>query len=100
MKKISGFDSRSDLFFFLMDTLSHVMYNGYYYCFCREGLQIICSICKVSENFVDFEDEIKKNYFEYLKKYHGKLFPCLMKIFILKNNTICCSLHQEYQSRE
>ena len=61
-KKISGFDSRSDLLF-LMDTLSHVMDNGYYYCFCRKGLPIICSICKVSENFVDFEDEINKKKF-------------------------------------
>lgn len=51
------------IFFFLMDTLSHVMYNDYYYCFCRKGLPIICSICKVSENFVDFEDEINKKKF-------------------------------------
>ena len=59
-EKISGFNSRSDLLFVLINTLLHIVYNGYYYCFCRERLPIKCRICKVSEIFVDFEVEIKE----------------------------------------
>lgn len=94
-------DLSQNLIFIWMNTLSHIVYNGYYFCFCREELPIKCSICKVSENYVDFEDEIKKYIFdfEYLKKHHDKLFPYLMKMFHLNIETICCFLHQEYQTK-
>ena len=36
-------------------------------------------------------------HYNYLKKYYDQLFLYLMKMFHLKNETVCCFLHQEYQ---
>ena len=30
------FKNRFDLYYFLLNTLSFITYNGYYYCFCGE----------------------------------------------------------------
>ena len=30
------FKNRIDLYYFLLNTLSLIKYNGYYYCFCNE----------------------------------------------------------------
>ena len=82
-----------------MNTLSHIIYDSCYYCFCKEGLPIKCPICKVSEVFGDFEIKLGEHIFHYnyLKKYYDQLFLYLMKMFHLKNETVCCFLHQEYQ---
>ena len=35
-KETCQFKNRFDLYYFLLNTLLLIMYNGYYYCFCNE----------------------------------------------------------------
>ena len=95
VNQIWNFNSRYDLFFFIMNTLSHIVYNRYYYCYYEE-LKLKCSICKFSQIFRDFNKGLMDHIFdyEYLKNYNDKLFPHLTKIFHLKKDSICCFLHQ------
>ena len=94
VNQILNFNSRFDLLFCIMNTLLHIVYNGYYYRYCEE-LKLKCYICKISQIFRDFNKELMDHIFdyEYFKNYNDKLFPHLMKIFHLKKDSICCFLH-------
>ena len=63
------FKNRIDLYYFLLNTLSLIKYNGYYYCFCNEKKtgknkkQERCLIYQILIIFSDFESDLSNNMF-------------------------------------
>ena len=98
-KKTSNFGSKFKLACFLLDILSHISYNSWYYCYCNFSDK--CLMCRIPNIF----DEIEKNIYDdvlgynFLEKYHQQLYPLLLQIFVQKKDCICCFLHQEYENK-
>ena len=73
------FKNRFDLYYFLLNTLSFITYNGYYYCFVekknskrkKKKNQERCSICQIPIIFSNFEADLSNNMFNknFLKEY-------------------------------
>lgn len=99
-QKITIFNSRYDLYFFLMNMLLLIQNNGFYYCYWEAKK---CQICNINDHFVHFEHDMRKNIFNEhcLKGYHQKLVPYLNQLFHENKNFLCCFLDSEYKySRE
>ena len=52
-KKICQFKNRFGLLYFLMNTLLHITYNGWYYCYCQETDK--CLMWQIPQIFDWFE---------------------------------------------
>lgn len=83
-KEICHFKSRHDLYFFLMNTLLQIKYDGWRYCFCNMlEKKEKCQLCVISTVFCDFESNLRDNMLNvlYLKNYQSKLYPHLSRLF-------------------
>ena len=92
-KETCQFKNRFDLYYFLLNTLSLITYNGYYYCFCGEEKffkkkQERCFICQITIIFSDFESDLSKNMFNenFLKDYQSKLYITFKNFLTLIKN--------------
>lgn len=81
-----------DLHYELLNTLSLIIYKGYYYCFCLKydrcekdynGGSDLCPLCRIPIHFSDFEEFLDRNQFHLsnLKKYARKLYPYLIECY-------------------
>ena len=67
-KKTKIFNTRKELYFFLMNVLNLITYNGHYYCFCDEEKKKTsnerdCPLCQIPFIFCDFEKDLGNNMF-------------------------------------
>ena len=61
-KKICGFRSRSELYFFLTKTFLNLKYHGSLHCYCINfNNQEKCGICSINTDFSNFENELNDN---------------------------------------
>lgn len=70
-KKICGFKTNYDLYFFLIKTLLQIKFNGFSHCFCDLLNQERCQIYQIVTDFNNFEDELCINMtnVKFFKKY-------------------------------
>ena len=84
IKKINVYNSRFDLRFFLLNTLSQLIFNGWWHCICNEDRneKNKCTIGKIQMIFFDFENDLDKNMFdeEFLYDYNTKLKHHLLEL--------------------
>ena len=67
-EKTKRFKNRKELYFFILNTLSLIIYNGHYYCFCEKFMkkrlnEKNCAICQIPLTFCNFEKDLNKNMF-------------------------------------
>ena len=60
-KKICGFQSRSELYFFLTNTLLNIKYHGCLHCYWNFNNQEKCGICSIITDFSNFENGLNDN---------------------------------------
>ena len=102
IKKLTVFNSRFYLRFFLLNTLSQIMYNGWWNCICNEEKEEKqkekCTICKIQIIFTDFENDLEENMFdeEFLNDCNSKLCYHVMELFGTNICAICSFLDSEY----
>ena len=90
--RITTFTARFHLRFFLLDTLSQIIYNGWYHCVCHEKKtkNEKCVICKIGIIFTDFEEDLSKITFDedFLYNYNIKLSKIMFdEEFLYNYNT-------------
>ena len=55
-KKNSNFAGRFELAYFIINTLSHICYKGWCYCYCsNDGNKKTCLMCTILGDFDEFE---------------------------------------------
>ena len=81
-QKITIFNSRYDLYFFLMNMLLLIQNNGFYYCYSRIKK---CQICNINDHFVHFEHDLRKNIFnEHCQRLSSKISSLFKSTFSRK----------------
>ena len=100
-KKITIFNSRFDLRYFLLNTLSQLIFNGWWHCVCGEKEEKKCTICKLQIIFNNSEEDLNKNMFdeEFLYDYNTRLKYHLIELFETNKCALCCFLGDKYLYR-
>ena len=106
-KKPSNFEGVVDLHYFLMNVLSLITYNGYFYCQCDKyespspewDRHDKCTFCRIPYDFKNFEKLLDVNQWniDFLKSYHKELYPYLMEIILVNQNDCECFLNADYE---
>ena len=87
-KEMYEFKNHFDLLYFSMNTLLHITYNGWYYCYCGDTDK--CLMCWVSQIFDGFQKKYIEKMFDekVLNLERKKLYFYLIQLFSI--------LYQEY----
>ena len=106
-KTISNFQDTVDLHYFLMNVLSLITYNGYFYCQCDKyegpstewGGHNKCIFCRIPYDFKDFKKSLDLNQWniDFLKSCHKELCPYLMEICLVNLSDCECFLNADYE---
>ena len=89
-----------------MNILNLILHDGHFYYFCGKfsdqrtefsGTKM-CTLCRIPMIFPDFEKKLyySENSFKFLKCYHGRLLPYLIKIFSLNKESIDCYIKDNF----
>ena len=105
-KKTKAFSTRKKLYFFLMNVLNLITYNGHYYCFCdkerkKHPTKRTAHFVKFLWSFVTSKRTWEKNMFneKFLWDYHNKFIFHLQQIFEMDKSALCCFLDNEFHYR-
>ena len=80
-EKTKRFKSRGKLYYFILNVLKLISYQGWYYCFCdkfnieKKSNENNCPLCQIPLIFFDFRKDLCNNMLEekFLWDYHSRL---------------------------